>query len=595
MDLEKEIGYCLVSQQIRERINSGKIVSKFDESRIQPSSFEPIIGNELFILDDVFRPQENETIYRTLLQLPGRRRQKVDTTNGFEMKKGFTYLIPLEERIVMAESEYIKSSPKSSLGRLFLNTRLLSDYNPCMDEVNSQYKVDTKLGLWLLVQSLAFNVIAYPGLTLNQLRFLKGYNVQLKSSEIIEEFEKNPLLYAKDERGKLNPIEKPIITEDGLQIHLNVLGQNTSGIIGLRARHNPEPIDLTKEEEYEAEEFFEPLKTDDGKFKIERNEYYLFASDEVLRIPQHLSVELRDHSHISLRGPLHFAGFVDNNFMGNLVFEIRSDELSDVDFIHRMPISKLDFFRTEIPDKLYGISIGSNYQKQTGPRLTKYFKKFDFGFAARNYEKLDRDVLIQDAEVLNKHRKTDKAFEFLCPDEVSELYKDIKNGFFQSRYDCEFDELILQPIPYVLIFGPDNTVFSYIRAKNIEDYGDERLFGKHSIGLGGHITLDDHEHTDFILRNIEREVMEEEVEIIGNFSKPYLIGTIMAYDKPVDRVHFGLIFSMHAQGEVKQKESSIYKGRMVSVEELMDDPACPEKYETWSRVLIPYLTEIIKK
>ena len=138
------------------------------------------------------------------------------------------------------------------------------------------------------------------------------------------------------------------------------------------------------------------------------------------------------------------------------------------------------------------------------------------------------------------------------------------------------------------MFGGKNDIFTYIRAKDIKDYGEEKLFGKHSIGLGGHIIKSD--GPNYINRCIEREVMEEEVEIIGNYSEPILRGTLMAYDKPVDTVHFGLIYSINVDGDVKVKESSIISGKMMSIKKLMKGSS--KKYETWSRVLIPYLDKL---
>ena len=64
------MGKCLVSQQIRKLINDGEIVTRMDESRIQPSSFEPQIGEELFLLNEGFRPKREKTVYRSLLELP---------------------------------------------------------------------------------------------------------------------------------------------------------------------------------------------------------------------------------------------------------------------------------------------------------------------------------------------------------------------------------------------------------------------------------------------------------------------------------------------------------------------------------------------
>jgi dCTP deaminase len=579
MSLEKKVGCCLTSQHIRGRIEEGTIISALDEPRIQPSSFEPTVGDEIFILDTetegMFRPRQEETIYRTLLQLPRRQRRKVDINSGFELKRGFTYLARLNERLKLNNGEYVKSSPKSSGGRVFLNTRLLADFNPCFDEVISRYCPDSEIGLWALLQPLAFNLIISPGLTLNQLRFFTGSCSQLNAEDINSEFNASPLLFTKTSSGLIPA--KPIVT-DGLQLHLDLAGINTEGIVGLRARRNPDPIDLAKKSEYDAEDFFEPVISRNGSISVRPGEYYLLSSEEVLKIPAHLNSELQAHSHIGITGPLHFAGFIDNGFEGDLVFEVRADEISNMVLRHGMPISRLNIFRTDVPDKLYGVKIGSNYQNQVGTRPAKYFRQFDFKFAAKNYEKLDKLVLVQDKRVLLRHRKTESGFEPIEPEAADALMADINQGFFHSRYDCETDEDVLQLIPYVAIFDRHCSIFSYVRAKEIKDYGDSRLFGKHSVGIGGHVIKSD--APDYILNCLRRELAEE-VKLDGLVSMPVLVGTIISYDKPVDRVHFGLVYGIVTDGDVQPAESSIISGRMIKRSDITIFPG-NVGYETWS-------------
>ncbi|MBN1469952.1 MAG: hypothetical protein JW924_14590, partial [Fusobacteriaceae bacterium] len=162
--------------------------------------------------------------------------------------------------------------------------------------------------------------------------------------------------------------------------------------------------------------------------------------------------------------------------------------------------------------------------------------------------------------------------------------------FFQSRYDCEQDESILQPIPYIIAFGEGDTVFAYVRAENIQDYGDERLFGKYSIGLGGHVKMTSN-GPETIERCIYREVFEEEVEFTGKYTKPLLAGTLFCRDKSVDRVHFGFIYAMKAEG-INEKEASVKPLGFLPINDIKNDPKMPHKYETWSRVLIPHISEI---
>ncbi|MFH0701868.1 MAG: 2'-deoxycytidine 5'-triphosphate deaminase [Candidatus Woesearchaeota archaeon] len=592
MILEDKVGWGLASQEIRGWVEEGRIaVPKFDESRIQPSSFEPVIGSEAFILDIdnscLFRCDEKKTVYQTLLELPGRQRRKVSLNDGFELKKGFTYLLPLEEKITLSAGGFVKSSPKSSFGRLFINTRLLADYNPCFDEINSSYKEEKSLDLWILVQPLAFNVIAHPGLCFNQLRFFRNYNGHLSPTQLKEELQVHPILHYRQKDGSLIPA--PHLIGEGLDIHLDLKGRYSEGIVGLRARHNPEPLNLGKKGEYKAEEFFEPIK--EGKVRILPDEYYLLASAEVLKVPSHLSVELASHSHIGISGPLHFAGFIDNGFVGDLVFEVRSDELGAAELEHGMPISRLNVFHTEIPDKLYGPAIGSNYQLQVGPRPPKYFGPFDYVLAAKNYAKLDREVLVGDVKLLKAGRRIG-CLEYIDEAGIERLEKEVQEGFFQSRYDCEDDLLLRQFLPYVLLFGPDETIFSYVRSKDIKEYGEKKLFGKHSVGLGGHIIRGD--GAEFISNCVQREVVREEVRIKGNYTPFKLIGTLVVDDLPVDQVHFGIVLAAYVEGtvRVKKKEKSISSGSMVPISQILSNPDYPKQYETWSRILIPELSHI---
>lgn len=586
------VGYCLNSQEIREKLAKGSIISSGDiEKRVQPASFDPVIGDEIYILETetggLFRPRPNETVHRTLLQLPNRQRQKSSTENII-IQKGFTYLLPLEDRLILNQGETIKSSPKSSIGRNFLNVRLLADYNPNFDEIRDNYKKGIPLMLWLLVQPLAFNAIIRPGLSLNQLRFFKGLDAQLTNTELAKELKKNKIIYERMKNGKLKALD-PILN-DGIQVHLDLTGRNTEGVTALRARHNPNPIDLSKTEYYPAEDFFEPIMNKDGKIKIEKGEHYLFCSKEVLKIPPHLSAELKRTSNIGLRGDIHFAGFIDPGFKGDLVFEVKSDEPNDVILTDKsIPLSSIQLFRNKIPDKVYSKEIGSHYFGQLGPKSSKVFEQFNYPYAARNIGKLSKLVLVQDANVLNKIRRTNEGFEPISKKSIRELERVIEEGFFHSRYDCEYDEAVLQIIPYILIFNKNLKLFSYVRSSNIKNYGDKRLFGKHSIGVGGHIASID--KPDYLTNCINRE-LKEEVKLTGA-KEPKLIGTLMAYKNDVDKVHFGLIYTLNCKS-VSPKESSIISGRTLSVEKLINDEDYQKKYETWSNVLIPHLP-LLKK
>ncbi len=380
------MNYCLASQDIRERIKRGVIavkdgkkgkISKEIEKRIQPASFEPSTGNYLWEIDMSYgtfgAPSANKTVEQIIQATPKNRRVKHNIKNGFELKRGHTYLIPLNETIKLRKGEVVGSSPKSSTGRLFPKLRLMADYNPCFDEIHAVYKADTHINMWLLIEPQAFDLIIHPNLVLNQLRFYVGDAI-MADAEVKAFHAKSPLILARTFYGDLKPVKEPIIHE-GIQLHLDLLGEHSNGIVGLRARNVATPIDMSKIDHYDIESFFDIL-TRTEQLVVRRGEFYLFFSKEVLSTPPLLNFELKDHSRIGLQGPLHFAGFIDNGFVGDLVFEIRSDELHDFVLKDGMPLSRLTVYKTRTtPDKLYGGKIGSNYQGQIGAKAAKFFKK----------------------------------------------------------------------------------------------------------------------------------------------------------------------------------------------------------------------------
>lgn len=599
-------GVCLNSQQIRQCIKEGRIKGRdIQESQIQPSSFDPRVSNELFILDRergaLFKPErfdleihdgKYDSVYGSLMKLPRRGRMPVDITGGFELKRGFTYLVRLEERITVNQGGHLRFSPKSTIGRLFLDTRAVCDFNPCYDETHWRYSTG-ELQMWLLLQPLAFNLVLHPGDKLNQLRVFPGDVAKLTPGELTEEFARRPFLFRKGLDDKLEPVN-PIISDDIL-VHLNLSGKYSEGVVGFRAIANPMAMDLSKDAEYPTGDYYEPLVNRNGRVDIRENEHYLLSTEEILVIPEDRNVELMMHSNIGLRGELHFAGFADNCFEGDLVLEVRSSERTSAGLRDGMPISKLEVFRTEKPDKVYGKGIGSHYFGQVGPKPPKICRPFNYAYAARNLVKLNRDVLCQDRKLLMAFRKSGEGFE--SGGDLENLLRCVSQGIFHSRYDCDpdpatdsgGDELAPQVIPYVLIFGPNETVFRYVRAEDIKDYGEHTLFGKHSIGVGGHINRDD--APNYVPRNIEREI-DEEVRFLGIRSEPRFIGTLVSSRKPVDRVHFGLVYAVYCNGEVVPRESSINSGKLFSMSELASDTLAEKKFETWSHLLLGPAGEI---
>src|SRR3989344_8803813 len=287
-----ERGYCLVSQQIRGKIRKREIIIPGDlsldnpqrfsdeglEGRVQPSSFEPVIGETMITLDteqkSVFNPGSKRTVRDALLELPAL--QAIESpSKGALLQVGYTYLIPLINKVKVLEGESIRSSPKSSIGRLFPRTRMIADYNASFDYVHHN-GFDEERELWLLVQPTGFNLVLNPGDKLSQLRFFAGTNASLSQQELMELYLKEPFLYKGLNEGIF--VENPVITDDGLELNIDLTGSNSNGLVALRARKNPTPIILNRVEQYDAERFFEPVKIERGKIRFQSGMRYLMTS-----------------------------------------------------------------------------------------------------------------------------------------------------------------------------------------------------------------------------------------------------------------------------------------------------------------------------
>ena len=172
-------------------------------------------------------------------------------------------------------------------------------------------------------------------------------------------------------------------TRDSDRSLLDLKGKRTYGVVGWRARHNPDPIDLIKEKEYDVLDYFEPVVVKpngiNSHMVINPGEYYIVASAEVLYVPPDLNIEMEAYSQIGFSGMAHFAGFFDNGWKGKIVGELRSDEPTGIKLHHGMPLSKLRVYRTITPDKVYGAEqSGAHYQFQSGPTPSKQFKPINY-------------------------------------------------------------------------------------------------------------------------------------------------------------------------------------------------------------------------
>lgn len=163
-----------------------------------------------------------------------------------------------------------------------------------------------------------------------------------------------------------------------------------------------------------------------------------------------------------------------------------------------------------------------------------------------------------------------------------------ENTSYRPRGEMEEDPNFKQLIPYVIFRHRDaagvDHVFGYTRGKG---QGEGRLHSKQSIGIGGHISVDDRTRDDAVpyAEGMRRE-LDEEVSI----NTPYTdrcVGLINDDQSPVGRVHLGVVHIFDVERpDVQPRETDILNAGFRPASELL---ANLDGFETWSQICLKAL------
>lgn len=174
----------------------------------------------------------------------------------------------------------------------------------------------------------------------------------------------------------------------------------------------------------------------------------------------------------------------------------------------------------------------------------------------------------------------------IWPCNVSEIPEDAFH--FINRSVCEEDPVVGYTLPQFLGYVAlicQGEVLTYARKGN-----EARLHGMRSVGIGGHVDIDDFDHRNnkpylsALLTSIEREVWEE-VRYPARIGTKQLDSIIVDTHAEVGRVHVGVpafIFIKH-KDEITPNDEELLDPQWVSIKTLNEDR---DQYENWSKLLI---------
>jgi len=357
-------------QQIRNAIDQGHVLSDrpIEPVQLQPSSLDLRLGTRAYRVRAGFLPGGPESTVLACLKQQGDDVVELDLSSPQIFERDRVYIVPLMERMRLPKKVSGKANPKSSIGRLDIFTRLITDDGVEFDRVPEAY-----IGpLYAEISPRSFSVRVHHGATLNQLRFVVGS--PSPSDKSIRDLHKNQgLVYADD--GTVTDVN----IGRGLTLSVDLELGNDSGPVGYIARNTSTVIDISKTNHYETEKFWKSIERPaDGRIIIEPNHFYILASKELVRIPPDYAAEMIAFDPVIGEFRAHYAGFFDPGFGdGNsrgvrAVLEVKAHYVP-FSLQHGQVVARMIYERMmQVPDRLYGRELGSSYYNQ-GLTLSKHF------------------------------------------------------------------------------------------------------------------------------------------------------------------------------------------------------------------------------
>ena len=328
--------------------------------QIQPASLDLRLGNVAYRMRASFLSGQGRRVTDRLAEFEMHR---MALTDGAVLEKGCVYLVPLMERLALPDGVTAVANAKSSTGRLDLLTRIITDGGAEFDRIPEGYTGP----LFAEICPRSFSVLVRPGMRLNQIRFRQGQAV-LTDAELALLHAEEPLVSGK------------AVIDHGLGFSVDLMPAE-GDLVGYRAKPHTGVIDLDRISHYPASEFWEEIRTRDGRIILDPGAFYILVSREAVTIPPDHAAEMAPYLAMVGEFRVHYAGFFDPGFghgaaggQGSRgVLEVRCHEAPFV-LEHGQVVGRLVYERMSArPERLYGAGIASNYQGQ-GLKLGKHFR-----------------------------------------------------------------------------------------------------------------------------------------------------------------------------------------------------------------------------
>lgn len=357
--------------------------------RPDPSALDLTLSTKAWKLKTSSRPttRELEKIKRESDELaPG----KDAHGQHFHFEAKAIYLVQLQERLTLPPNLCGRATGKSSVGRLDVITRLLTEHAREYDTVPEDYDGN----LYLLVSPQTFNINVAPSSSLNQLRLFCGpQHATVINRHIIGHYGQ-PFWYVlkpgkvdeyEDWERLLEPPENLVADPRLFDLTVDLADPNHPFIYKAKepsSNQAASTIDL-REDVYSAlqgggynpAEFFEriPVRREGADYFVELvpRSFYIMKSKERLHIPVDVAVEVIAISERIGDIRIHYAGFAhpgfgtqrgDNRKGTPLIFEVRATDMPTKLFDGSL-LARTQLFRMSTPAKPESTAYGGQELK----------------------------------------------------------------------------------------------------------------------------------------------------------------------------------------------------------------------------------------
>ncbi|MGH6943209.1 MAG: 2'-deoxycytidine 5'-triphosphate deaminase domain-containing protein, partial [Geminicoccaceae bacterium] len=161
----------LPAQHLRALIEQSREVQALvpiEPDQIQPASLDLRLGSRAYRVRASFLPGDDATVQEKIDAFAMHRFALSEA--GSVLEKGCVYIVELIESLALKKRTSAIANPKSSIGRIDVFTRLITDHGTEFDRVRPNYQGP----LFAEISPRTFSILVRKGDRLNQIRIKRG-------------------------------------------------------------------------------------------------------------------------------------------------------------------------------------------------------------------------------------------------------------------------------------------------------------------------------------------------------------------------------------------------------------------------------------